>query len=369
MTHSKKLRFLLVTLVSLLLVLSAVGIGVAMSRFSHELGTSILSAKRKKVKKTKASVAKIVAQLALPQVVVDPMAACLYVPQEKPEYKAEAIEDEVTAAAEWGGDFEATLYIKNTGNMTWFGDSAGCGEVPVVRLGTARDRDRASVFYNPGDPAWHGSNRIAMVEPRVEPGEIATFRFTSTAPQTDDIFREYFQPVVEGVKWMDGRDETASMDIYVGQTDAEAGSKVNYLGETGQVSGLDFFASPVIDVDISEQKLRYMLGDSLIREYTVSTGTFKTPTPLGHFKIWIKQDLRIGAAKPHYRMPQFMGFTAQGAGFHALPYLANDKGVFWNEALSHIGQRVSHGCVRILPDDAVDFYKLVELGTDVVIHA
>ena len=124
----------------------------------------------------------------------------------------------------------------------------------------------------------------------------------------------------------------------------------------------------VVDVDISEQKLRLKFGQTVIREYLVSTGTFNTPTPLDRFKILNKQELRIGSAKPHYRMPFWQGFTRGGAGFHSLPYLANDNGVFWEEALSHIGQRVSHGCVRLLPEDAEDFYKLTAVGIKVVVH-
>ena len=111
------------------------------------------------------------------------------------------------------------------------------------------------------------------------------------------------------------------------------------------------------------------MGDTLIREYTVSTGTFNTPTPLGNFKILNKQDLRIARKWPHYHMPQWQGFTKWGHGFHSLPYLANDKGIFWNEALTHIGQRVSHGCIRLLPEDAEDLYSLTEVGTEMVIHS
>lgn len=370
MFHAKKLQFLLAILVVVVLVIGAVGAGVAMSRFATELSASLLSAKKIKKKRGsgKAALGKIVAQLALPGAVMHPLTVCLFTPPEKPEYKAEVIEDETEAAAGSGEEFEATVYIKNNGNIPWFGDSSGCTGANYVRLGTARERDRASVFFNPADPAWLEPNRIAMVEARVDPGDIATFHFTSRAPKTDDIFREYFQPVVENVRWLESRAETVAMDIYVGQTDAESAAKTLYLGQSGQMSSLDLSAKLVLDVDISEQKLRVKLGDALVREYTVSTGTFRTPTPLGRFKILSKQELRIGKAKPHYRMPQFTMFTRQGAGFHALPYLANDNGIFWNEALSHIGKRASHGCVRLLPEDAVDLYTLTEIDMEVVTH-
>ena len=121
--------------------------------------------------------------------------------------------------------------------------------------------------------------------------------------------------------------------------------------------------------------MRVFLGDTMIRDFLISSGTFQTPTPLGSGKIVDKQDLRISNKYPHYRMPfwhslafdkhggQFLGY-----GFHSLPYLANDKGIFWNEALNHLGQRVSHGCVRIGPEDSEDLYNITQIGTKFLIH-
>ena len=288
--------------------------------------------------------------------------------KKKPEYKGEFLTSENDVEVERGGDFEASLYLKNTGNVPWFGDASACSGTTYMRLGTSRTKDRRSVFFNPGDPRWIAANRVAMVEKRVDPGEIATFRFESKTPYVDDIFREYFQPVVEGKKWLEQKEETAFLDIYAGENDDANEERLFYLGSSGQAGALDLSGERVVDVDISEQKLRLKFGQTVIREYLVSTGTFNTPTPLGKFKILNKQELRIGSAKPHYRMPFWQGFTRGGAGFHSLPYLANDNGVFWEEALSHIGQRVSHGCVRLLPEDAEDFYKLTAVGIKVVVH-
>ncbi|MEK7136820.1 MAG: L,D-transpeptidase, partial [Patescibacteria group bacterium] len=58
-------------------------------------------------------------------------------------------------------------------------------------------------------------------------------------------------------------------------------------------------------------------------------------------------------------------------GFHALPYLGKspESSGFWQEARSHIGIPVSHGCIRLLPEDAENVYEWVEVGTKVYISA
>lgn len=343
---------------------------ITLSRVSNEIQASVIKStkvSRKKITRH-SSAGRLLAQLMIPPEILNPLEACTYLPPEKPDYQAEIIEPETDVWSIRKGDFEVTLYAKNTGNVAWFGDLSGCPNVNYVRLGTARDRDHNSIFFNPGDPRWANANRIKMNEMRVDPGEIASFSFHAFAPDVDDIFREYFQPVVEGQSWIEGRKTFLQLDVYVGSISEEQEKALFYLGKTGQAASIDPSAPQTVEVDLSEQKAYVKLGDSIIREYLVSTGAAKTPTPRGTFQILQKQELRIGGAAPHYRMPFFQLFTEQGAGFHALPYLANDKGTFWNEALSHIGMRVSHGCVRLLDEDAEDLYKLTAMGASVYVH-
>ena len=86
-------------------------------------------------------------------------------------------------------------------------------------------------------------------------------------------------------------------------------------------------------------------------------------------------------------MPKWMAFRP-GYGIHALPSLGSASlrskirsyrdgevptslftdDVFWKEALSHIGIPVSHGCIRLLPDDAEFAFNFTPVGTRVVVH-
>lgn len=304
---------------------------------------------------------------------------CTFAEPEKSLHQGEFVGTKVTKEVEEGEGFTTTFYLKNSGNVPWFSDKAPCGaKVFRMRLGTARDQDRASIFYTKDqyfDMGWVQKNRIAMKENRIDPGQIATFEFTSRAPFQEDIYREYFQPVVEGKAWFTRKEELVYMDVRVGPDHENHEDKLNFLWKSGMASVIDSEAPLNIIVDISDQKMTVRKGDTVIREYLVSTGTFQTPTPLGKGKIHNKQELRIASAYPHYRMPNWQGLAFDrhrgkfiGVGFHALPYLANDNGVFWNEALNHIGQRVSHGCIRLLPDDAKDLYSLTALGDEFVVQ-
>lgn len=91
-----------------------------------------------------------------------------------------------------------TAWVKftNTGTATWY----NYGDHPV-RLGTSHDQDRNSDFYK---HTWLSANRPAKLkESKVEPGEVGTFEFYLKAPITPGTYDEYFQPVVEGITWME----------------------------------------------------------------------------------------------------------------------------------------------------------------------
>ncbi len=86
--------------------------------------------------------------------------------------------------------------FKNTGTATWY----NYGDHPI-RLGTSHDQDRTSNFYK---HTWISDNRASnLVESSVAPGETGKFEFYIKAPETAKNYQEYFQPVVEGITWME----------------------------------------------------------------------------------------------------------------------------------------------------------------------
>lgn len=100
---------------------------------------------------------------------------------------------------------EKTVWIdfKNTGEAIWYRD----GDNPV-RLGTDREKDHASEIYVE-DAGWLAPNRIEMSQWSVKPGETARFKFTVKSQATEGVVREYFRPVIEGLRWLE------DMGVYI----------------------------------------------------------------------------------------------------------------------------------------------------------
>jgi hypothetical protein len=286
---------------------------------------------------------------------------------EKKQYKAEFVAVRKKGIIAQGELFETKVYIKNAGNVPWFSSHSGCPYL-ITSLGTDNARDRKSVFFTEGlmwKSGWNAPNRINMDNKRVNPGETTTFTFWSKGPSTDGYYREYFTPVIEGVAWMDGG--KFSTDVKVGNPamDLEQKKYWSYIKESANLAQLDLNGEKTIEVSIANQKMKLKVGEYLINEFPVSTGKASTPTPLGTTKIFHKQEVRVAASRPHYIMPKWMSFRAGGYGIHALPSLANDNGIYWREALNHIGTRRSHGCIRLLPKDAEFAYAFADIGTTV----
>ncbi len=103
------------------------------------------------------------------------------------------------------------MAFKNVGNDPWFDDtSTPIGKRPV-RLATSWPINRLSDF----SATWPYRNRsntsfskvyqadgvtLSSAQHTVQPGQIAQFEFTFTVPanQPSGVYREYFEPIVEG---------------------------------------------------------------------------------------------------------------------------------------------------------------------------
>ncbi len=129
--------------------------------------------------------------------------------------------------------------------------------------------------------------------------------------------------------------------------------------------------SKAIHIYLKEQKAFLTEHGNVVKTYRISSGASDTPTPRGTFKIYRKQELRVSKQAVPYRMPYYMAFTKNYAfGLHALPYLGSSRenSAYWQEAQNHIGIPVSHGCVRFLPEEAVEIYEWVDVGVPVYIQ-
>lgn len=301
--------------------------------------------------------------------------SCTFATVGKPEFKGKFLAVKKPGIVQPGEVFSMQVYVQNTGNVPWFSEDSGCNSLAFVRLGTEKSRDRVSPFFttekNPetGKNTWNSGARVAMDNKRVSPLEPASFTITAKAPAEKGVYREFYAPVAEGVTWMEG-EALFSVDINVGgaSLDPSTTDYLTYIQKSANLSNLKLEGGKNLTVDLSEQRMYVNIGDTTIRTFPVSTGAPKHPTPVGKYSIFLKQNVRVAASRPHYIMPLYQMFKKGGYGIHALPSLANDRGVFWREALNHIGSPRSHGCIRLLPKDAEFVWNFTEMGTPLTVR-
>jgi len=291
---------------------------------------------------------------------------CQYDEPEEPVYSVELQSADVQETVQPGEVFLVDISFKNTGTARLYSADSGCLDKPVLNLGTQKMQDRASVFGSTdyAISGWASPGRIKMSETYADPDTVFHMQFQSLAPAGDDVYREYFQPVVEFKAWIS---EPFGLDIAVGNPTDQMKDDISFVSDVSiaasQLSGLE----RSLEITLDDQMMVAKFGDTAVWSMQVSSGAWDTPTPRGTYKVLTKQELRIGSKSPHYRMPYFQLWQSSGYGIHALPYLANDGGSFWSEALTHIGRPVSHGCVRVLPEDAATAYRFTSIGTPIVI--
>ena len=111
------------------------------------------------------------------------------------------------------------------------------------------------------------------------------------------------------------------------------------------------------DVDLSDQRMYAYEGDTLVRTFIVSTGTWQTPTLTGRFKVWVKLKSAPMSGPGYYlpNVPHIMYYDGD-YGIH---------GAYWH---NNFGVPMSHGCINLSLPDAEWAYNFASVGTVVNIH-
>jgi lipoprotein-anchoring transpeptidase ErfK/SrfK len=116
-------------------------------------------------------------------------------------------------------------------------------------------------------------------------------------------------------------------------------------------------AGVVITIDKSTQRMRVVVDG--VQKYTwpVSTGAKGYVTPSGSYSAFRMEEDHFSKEWDDAPMPHSIFFTHQGHAIHG--------------SNSRLGVPLSHGCVRLAPQNAATLYKLVErkglYGTRVVV--
>lgn len=108
-----------------------------------------------------------------------------------------------------------------------------------------------------------------------------------------------------------------------------------------------------IFVDVEAKTLTVFQADELFRQYTVATGAWDTPTPLGVFTVTSRFSGTMG------------GF---GTCFLGLNVPWGNYGIHGTNKPETIGSNASHGCIRMYVQDAEELYAMIPNGTRVIIQ-
>ena len=175
---------------------------------------------------------------------------------------------------------------------------------------------------------------------------------------------------------------------------AEPGSGVGAMdGRDGAPSALPESAEEFLEeapgiyvvVDLDTNRLRLMDGDRKLWEAPVGTGTglrlesddgdWEFTTPRGVFQIQYKEEVPVwylpdwyyiekGLPIPAFDAPQRKVHNQLGL---AAVYIAPEIAIHGTNHPELLGQRISHGCIRLHNDYALRLFHNVQVGTPVVI--
>ncbi len=159
---------------------------------------------------------------------------------------------------------------------------------------------------------------------------------------------------------------TAASEITLAWVENPQGNQDGGIGELSPEIIVDYADSAnfLVDVNLTVQQVTVLYKGVIIKTMPCSGGKPETPTPLGNYttnqKIyyaWIPK-----FAQGAFYWTRFYGPYL----FHSVPYDAG--GNMMADELGKMGSPASHGCVRLLLEDAKWFYETLPLGIKVSIH-
>lgn len=128
----------------------------------------------------------------------------------------------------------------------------------------------------------------------------------------------------------------------------------------------------IVTVAHDAQTVRVFKNGDVVRTYKVAVGQDKFPTPRGRFAVdrmeknpvWNVPDSDWAGDLAGKRIP---GGDPRNPLVARWVGISGPVGFHGTKDLGSLGSRASHGCVRMNPNDVVDLYERVQVGTPVLI--
>ena len=130
--------------------------------------------------------------------------------------------------------------------------------------------------------------------------------------------------------------------------------------------GSPLIGNTYVEIDLQNQHMYYYKDGSLALETDIVSGKPSTPTPLGVNYVW-KKELKAtlrgtndDGSKYAEPVDYWMPIDWTGVGIHDSSWQSAYGGSFWKTA-------GSHGCLNTPPSVMAQFYKIVDVGTPVLV--
>lgn len=110
-------------------------------------------------------------------------------------------------------------------------------------------------------------------------------------------------------------------------------------------------------IDLSDQTLTAYEGARPVYSTLISSGTARTPTPVGEYAIYTKLRSQTMSG-PGYSLPnvEYVAYFYSAYAIH---------GAYWH---NNFGHPMSHGCVNMRNIDAKWLYEWAPIGTPVSVR-
>lgn len=148
---------------------------------------------------------------------------------------------------------------------------------------------------------------------------------------------------------------------------------------------VDTASGAFVLVDLDENMLRFMYGETVVWEAPVGTGTglrlqsdvgdWHFTTPRGVFQVKYKEEMPVWYLPDWYYVEKNLPIPADNDPSRRLPnqlgvaavYIGEEIAIHGTDRPELLGDRVSHGCIRLENRFAQRLFHNVQIGTPVVI--
>jgi lipoprotein-anchoring transpeptidase ErfK/SrfK len=127
-----------------------------------------------------------------------------------------------------------------------------------------------------------------------------------------------------------------------------------------------------VTVSKSERKVRVFKRGDMVQSYSVAVGSAEFPTPEGQFDVQTKQVNPVWSVPNSTWAGGLAGQTIPGGAPNnplKARWIGINGSVGFHGSTDVGGSAASHGCIRMIPDQVIDLYKRVEVGTPVLVAA